>query len=235
MAVNTTKTEVADEQTQSTEHGCVQFWCSLTAPAQQAGLDVAALNATLGDGVGSRPGGIATISAAGVSAAAGVASEQCAGGSFGLGAANAVSTSGSLELTIVNYSSNPVVLYDCNPTKIDIVDMPNPLASGSSDILAFSGSSTSSAFTVFFAVGSGQASIPFQLGYTYKAQCGNPGRWTLQAGADGSPECSYPPYLQMFGLSFSGDSGYPSFSVYTSIIETFSGALSIAIYDKAPE
>lgn len=220
-------------------NGTVQFWDDQVAAAQQASLDVAKFTTTVGGGTGlgtlDESGGIAAVSASAVSATAGVASALFAGGNFGLGAANAVSGSGRLELTIVNYSSNPVVIYDCNPTKIDIADMPNPLASGGSDTLALSGSNTNSDFAVFFLVGSGQASIPFQIQYTYDSNCGSPGRWTLQAAAGCSSEHTYPTQLQMYGLSFTGNSGYPSFSAYTSVIETTSGVLSVAIYDMASQ
>jgi hypothetical protein len=35
-----------------------------------------------------------------------------------------------MEVTLVNYSSNPVVLYNCNPSSIDISNLPDPLGEG---------------------------------------------------------------------------------------------------------
>lgn len=230
-----------------TTHGTVQFWDVNTDAAIQACSDVAALSKALTGG-GSSGGGSsveavgaagAAAIAGGVSAAAGVASALFAGGNFGLGISNAVdagTSTGSMQLTIANYSSSPLVMYNCNPSNIDIADMPNPIASGSSDTLVLTSSSaigTSSAFTVFFMVGTGASSIPFQLQYSYTDQ-GNPGRWILSGAADGSPEHTYPTKLQMYGLSFTGNAKYPSFSVYTSNTETGSGALSIAVYSMAP-
>jgi hypothetical protein len=159
------------------------------------------------------------------------------GGNFGLGVANAVngSSKGQMEVTLVNYSSNPVVLYNCNPSSIDISNLPDPLGEGDNDVVVLTSDSpftSSTSFELDLLIGAGAASIPFSLSYAYTSQ-GDPGRWTVTASAGGCTPHAFPTDIQMFGLSFTGATSYPSFSVYTSPIETGNGAMSIAIYDMA--
>lgn len=231
-----TATAVTSTPTQPA-HGKVTFWDEAQEAAVQASSDVALLTTrlnaqdttTAGDSGGA-------VAAAAISAFATTAIAVFAGGNFGLGVAGAVSSSGNLEVTIVNYSSYPVVMYDCRVSYIDIVNMPDPIPSGGTDILSLTGSNAKSVITLLFMVGVGSNAVPCQFAYSYQSSSDSPpGVWELQAAVDGSSEHGYTNQLQMYGLTYTGYTGYPSFSAYTSTTETTSGGLSISFYDMEPE
>lgn len=217
-----------------TAHGTTLFIDSGLAAGQQAGLDVANFAAQDEDTPG--PAQDAAGVAAGISAAAGVASAVFTGGNLGVNIANAVNneTTGQLQVNITNFSSLPVIVYDYNPTHADITDVPSPLAPGDNDLFVVTRSEpldTTSALELDLLVGSGTASIAVSLTYSYTDN-GVPGRWAVTTSVDGGNH-AFPDNLQLFGLTFTGNAGYPSFSLYTSPIETSSGVMSIAIYDLA--
>jgi hypothetical protein len=217
----------------TTPNGNVNFFDSGLDAAQQAGLDVANFAAQdNGDGAG------ASVTAPAVSAAAAIANAVFSGGNLGVNIANAVNSdsAGQLQIDLVNYSSAPLIVYDYNPDNANVTDVPAPLAPGENDLFVLTSDEqfdSSSALGLNMLIGTGSTgSIQTELTYSYTDN-GNPGRWTVSAVVDGTSH-NFPRNLQLFGLTFSGNSGYPSFSIYTSTIETASGVLSIAAYDLAP-
>jgi hypothetical protein len=216
-----------------TPNGNVAFLDSGLGAAQQAGLDVANFAAQDNGG-----GAGASVSAPAVSAVAAIANAVFSGGNLGVNIANAVDneTTGQLQINLVNYSSAPVIVYDYNPDNANVTDVPAPLAPGDNDLFVLTSEEqfdSDSALGLNVLVGAGTSgSIQTEFTYSY-TENGNPGRWTVSAVVDGANH-DFPSNLQLFGLTFTGSSGYPSFSVYTSTIETASGVLSIAVYDLAP-
>ncbi|MCX5528727.1 hypothetical protein OG342_38760 [Streptomyces bobili] len=149
--------------------------------------------------------------------------------------ANMSAKTGQVEITITNNASLPVTLFNYRPTKLDVSNVPNLLSTGESDVFTLTRQSLiddSSSVELDFMIGDGVNCAPFRLWFAYTNE-GNPGRWKLSALVDGSGKHNYPKALQMFGFTYSGNTGFPSFSVYTAPIETGSGMLSVIIYDKA--
>lgn len=214
----------------STSNGAVIFLDSSLQAAQQAGLDVASFAA---EESGGGSGELAV--AAGLGAAAAIASAVFAAGNLAVNVANSVNngSSGQLQLDLVNYSSYPVIVYDYNPSSANVTDVPTPLGPGDNDVFVLTLGeefSTSSSLVLNLLIGSGTtSSIQTAFTYSYTDE-GNPGRWAVKANIDGTSH-TFPNTLQLFGLTFTGNSGYPSFSVYTSSIETASGALALSVYN----
>lgn len=145
-------------------------------------------------------------------------------------------STGQVEITITNNASKPVALFNYRPHNCDVSNVPNPLSTGESDVFTLTRTSAignGSSVELDFILGDGVNSTPFRLWYTYSDE-GTPGRWEFSAKVDGGVKHDYPKALQMFGFTYTGNTGFPSFSLYTSPVETGSGMLSIVIYDKAP-
>jgi hypothetical protein len=229
----------------STTHGKVWFWDDPVIAAQKAAADVAQLITNVNPPpTTAEPMVAAAAVAAGIGAGASIIGSLFDIGNLGLGVANAVNASrasdktpGDLELTISNNSSGALVPYGCTAANLDITNTPTPLSSGQSDVFVFTRSTAidgTSAFTVNFLIRSAATanSIQFSLPFNYS---GGSKCWSVDATVDGSPTKDYDHDLQLFGLSFIGTTGqgYPSFSAYFSTIQSPSGTLSIAVYDKS--
>lgn len=217
----------------TTDNGTAVFLDNSLQAAQQASLDVANFAANGGAG-GSRE-----TAATGdpLGTVAGIANAVFTAGLFAVGIAGATNddTTGQLQIDLINYSSNPVVVYNYNPSNANVTDVPTPLAPGDNDLFLLTLDEefdTDSSLVLYLLIGSGTTGsiqTAFTYGYT---DDGKPGRWSVQANIDGAAH-TFPNNLQLFGATFTGNEGYPNFSVYTSTIETASGDLSLSVYDLA--
>lgn len=215
-------------------NGTTNYIDSAQSAAQQAVKDLALFdsnnNQALNDAITTGAvGAIAPI----VGAIGSVVGASAGVGNFGINLAGAVNNTSSavLEIEITNYSSQPVVLFNYTPSSMNVSKIATALVQGESDIflLTYSGSfGTSSSILLQFMVGLIEVDITFS--YT---DTGDPGRWQITASIDGDSPHKFATKLQLFGATFQGKSGYPSFSFYTSPIETGNGQIDLVFYDLA--
>lgn len=209
-------------------NGTVTFFTDPTKAAAQAVADVSAFQtqqAQQAGGLGVAPILIAGAVGSLISAAAGVTNASV--GLANLATKNAAG-SDALEIEIGNSSSQPVVIFNYDPRNSNVTKVPEPLAAGETDIFLLTnpnGIKSGAQILIEFMVGTIAVSITYQ--YT---DTGNPGRWQVSLTVDGAAQ-TFPDNLQLLGAMFQGDTGFPSFSLYTAPIETSSGQMDLSIYD----
>lgn len=167
-------------------------------------------------------------------------------------------TSESFEIELSNFSSQPVVVYGVTTgrTADRIGRLPTPLALGESDVILMVGtegfaqrksdsSSNPTKITVQLLVGA----VPVELVYVW-TDAGDPGRWVIQASANGSAQHSFSADLKLVAIDFDGTTTTTAatgtapgtrtgaakqgaFRLYTMPIETGTGQIDIAIYDRS--
>jgi hypothetical protein len=211
-------------------NGTTNYLDTAQNAAQQAVKDLAQFDSNNNQAVSSMAvGAIAPI----IGAIGSIAGAAAGTGNFGINLAGlANSSSGSaLEVEISNYSSQPIALFNYNPSVGNVTKIPQPLVQGENDIFLLTHSSsfsTSTSISLQFMVGLIEVDVTFS--YT---DSGDPGRWQITVSIDGDSPHKFATKLQLFGVTFQGNSGYPSFSLYTSPIETSSGQIDLIFYDLA--
>jgi hypothetical protein len=211
-------------------NGTVTFFTDPSQAAAQVVADVSSFQsqqAQLAGGLGVAPILIAGAVGSLISASAGVT--NAAVGLANLATKNAAG-SDALEIEFSNSSSQPVVIFDYDPKNSNVTKVPEPLAAGETDIFLLtnpSGIKTGAQIEIDFMVGPIACSVTYQ--YT---DTGNPGRWQVSLTIDGNSQ-TFPNNLQLLGATFQGNTGFSSFSIYTSPIETSSGQMDLSIYDLA--
>lgn len=222
----------------TTTPGTITRFSSASEAAQQALTDVN--NTKVKALTGLRDPAVDPFTIAGAigsiaSAVAGAA--QLGVGIAGLVQANSSASTDSLEVSIENWTQYPIVLQDYTPDHADIADLPVPLQPGESDIVVITGPDgdqfgSESSVALNFLIGKGASSaVNVALKYNRSSK-GDPGRWAVGARFTGENDFTvFDKRLGLLGATFSGNDGYPSFSFYTSSIETSTGKINLTFYD----
>ncbi|ACP23690.1 hypothetical protein NGR_b22450 (plasmid) [Sinorhizobium fredii NGR234] len=215
----------------SNGNGTINYLNAAQDAAQQAVADLQLFEANNNEALRSM-----AIGADFASAIGSIAGAAAGWATAGVGLAGLLTGGGkgdSLEIEVSNFSSQPLVLYNYNPARGNVSKIVQPLSTGESDtfILDYPDDTfdTSTQIELDFLIGTIQASVTYK--YT---DSGDPGRWQVVASIDGDGGYKFDTKLQLFGATFrANSSSNPSFSWYTSPIESSSGQMSLAFYDLA--
>jgi len=222
-----------------TTNGNVSFLTTATAAGQQAAADVQFFATELGPQPGVKE--IAPLVVAGIAGAVATAASAAATlANTAVGIVGLVKDSDddaakdALEVEILNNTSQSLVPFNYVPTKCDFTEVAQPLLPTATDsFLLTSGSvgrfSTDTKLTLSFMIGSSAKAIQVDLGLGY-ASSKNLTSWTAGMKVDGQSQ-AFPQQLQIMGAQFIGNSGYPSFSVYVTPVESTTGKITVAFYD----
>ena len=215
----------------STTSGQVNFLTPPLAAAQQAAADAqlyAAALAGLPSAADFEPVLIATI----VSTIATVASTIATVASTAVGIAGLVKDSDGnpvqdvLEIEILNNTALSVIPYGYTPSSCDFTEIAQPLVPTSTDsFLLTSGSvgtfDAKTNLTLNFLVGSSNTdTVEVDLALSYQSDASDDlWAWVPTMTIAGQSQ-SFPLGLQLGGAQFLGASGFPSFSVYVTPVES---------------
>lgn len=139
----------------------------------------------------------------------------------------------TLEIDVINNTSQSIVLANYIPSKCDVTQVVQPLLPTASDTFVITSGSvgtfnSTSALTLSFVIGSSANTIATNVALNYTGTA-----WTSTMTIDGSAG-SAESEVELSGAQFLAEnSGFPSFSVYTTPIATPSGKISLAFYDTA--
>lgn len=220
-------------------NGTTTFFSDAKA-AQQAVADLANTTITQSTLVRRAPEDpMAIVAIAG--AAAGVASAVFGAASFGVLLANLLRGNqtqfDSLQIEVTNSTAVPLVLFNYVPHYCNISGLADPLLPGQTGLVLITSTpgstfSNSTALQLDFLIGT-SASSSIQVSTTYNlTDFGTPGRWRVSATVDGTRH-EFAKVRALVGASFTGNSSFPSFSFYTSPIETRTGKIDLNFYTLA--
>lgn len=225
----------------TTAHGNLTYLTNYTAAAAQAVLDTQLFATQL---AGQPPTFEAAISGATLSKIAdGVSAIADAGASIS-GVAAAIASlvkdedgngpMDALEIAIVNSTSQPLIVTACTTQGGRATDTAQTIMPCATDMILMTASDKrfeagNTIFGLGFVIGSGSGSSSIEVGVQLSyVDNGNPGRWAVGMNIDGAPPATpIPQNLQLLGAQFVGNTGYPSFSLYVSPIETTSGRMTL--------
>jgi hypothetical protein len=226
-------------QPSTAKHGTVTYYSSPGLAAQQASLDMAAYAAKAATSKDTAaPGDTAEIAAAGITALGtsvlALISAGQLGASIGSMVGGGAPVAGQLQLTVTNYSSQPVVPFDYQVLGGFMSNVPNPLTTGETDTYMMTSPQPfdDASFRFDFLVGTGPA--PTGIGFSLWLKYGTSSPWTTKVKVDDDDEHPFDPARQMFGFTFTAtkDTAAPKFSAYFTPIESANGVVSLMICDK---
>ncbi len=139
--------------------------------------------------------------------------------------------SDALEIEFNNFASEPLVIFNYDPSNLNVSRIAEPLAAGQSDVVLLTsptGFKDGASIQIDLFVGE----VPMRVTYELSNR-GDPGRWVVSMTIDGQQK-TFDRKLQLIGALFaSADGRSKSFSVFTSPIETSSGQIDLTFYSVA--
>lgn len=236
-----TTTMTADTFTvTSTPHGNLNYFITFTSAAAQAVVDTSFFATQLAgqpptsDVAAGTFGKIANFVAGLTDAGANVASAGVAIAALvkdedGNGPMDAI------ELELVNNTSQSLIVAQCTTTGCRATDIVQTLLPCATDLVLMTASGkrfdANTNFGLGLVIGGGSPSSSIEVGVKFSyVDVGNPGRWTVDMDIDKTSQ-TFPQELQLLGAQFLGNTGYPSFSMYVSPIETTSGKMTLTFVD----
>lgn len=139
----------------------------------------------------------------------------------------------TLEIEIVNNTSQSIVLFNYVPTRCDVTQVAQPLLPTAADSFVLTSGTvgtfdSGSQCTLSFLIGSSTNTIETDLLFSYASQTA----WAATMTIDGVSQ-PLGSNIQLGGAQFLGNTGFPSFSAYTTPIATPSGKITLAFYSTA--